>query len=239
MAILVKPYTFSAGATIIAAQHNSNFDTLFNDYNGNIDNTNISNSANIADTKLGQITTGNKVNGTALSSLASITSAAGIIPVINLASGTTGSSYYFKGDGTWAAGNTANQAVILDSNSKLSTNVAGIFTDRGNATGFDFTKTNLTTDGAWHDLILPAFVPASSLVLLRIDINDGTVGNNLFQARTKGNADVYNTSPLRTQSGYDIWKDMQVYCDANKTIEYNASNIVWNTINITVGGWWR
>ena len=44
MSIVVKPYTFSAGAIIVAAEHNSNFDTLYNDYNGNITNANVSQS---------------------------------------------------------------------------------------------------------------------------------------------------------------------------------------------------
>lgn len=67
MAIIVKPYTFSAGATIVASEHNSNFDTLYSDYNGNITNANIATGASIADTKLAQITTSGKVTLGALS----------------------------------------------------------------------------------------------------------------------------------------------------------------------------
>ena len=52
MAIIVLPFTFSAGAVIIASQHNSNFSTIYNDYNGNIDNTNIVASAGIVASKL-------------------------------------------------------------------------------------------------------------------------------------------------------------------------------------------
>lgn len=66
MAIVTKPNTFTSGTTIIAAQVNSNFDTLYNDYNGNITNANISGSANISDTKLATITTAGKVNISAL-----------------------------------------------------------------------------------------------------------------------------------------------------------------------------
>ena len=66
MAIISKPNTFSAGAVIIAAQHNSNFDTIYADYNGNIDNTNIVAAAGIVDTKLATITTANKVNVSAI-----------------------------------------------------------------------------------------------------------------------------------------------------------------------------
>jgi microcystin-dependent protein len=52
MSTISKPYTFSAGATIVAAEHNSNFDTMYADHNGNITNANISGAAAIAYSKL-------------------------------------------------------------------------------------------------------------------------------------------------------------------------------------------
>jgi hypothetical protein len=52
MATVNKPNDFTAGSTIVATEHNSNFDTIYNDYNGNITNVNISASAAIANTKL-------------------------------------------------------------------------------------------------------------------------------------------------------------------------------------------
>ena len=52
MGLVSKPYTFSAGASIIASEHNSNFDTIYNSHNGNISNSNISTSAAIAYSKL-------------------------------------------------------------------------------------------------------------------------------------------------------------------------------------------
>ena len=70
MAIIIKPYSFSAGQKILSAQHNSNFDTIYNEFNGSIDNNNISNTASIAGSKLG--------------TLATITTAAGVIPAANI-----------------------------------------------------------------------------------------------------------------------------------------------------------
>lgn len=52
MAIISIPFTFSAGAVIIAAQHNTNFSTIYNDYSGNIQNVNIASGAAIAYSKL-------------------------------------------------------------------------------------------------------------------------------------------------------------------------------------------
>lgn len=85
MATIVKPYTFSAGATIVAAEHNDNFDTIYNDYNGNITNANIASGASIVDTKLAQITTANKISGAAITLLTSLPSGAGLVPITNIA----------------------------------------------------------------------------------------------------------------------------------------------------------
>ena len=52
MGTISKPNTFSAGATIIASEHNSNFDTVYNEFNGNIENVNVKGSAAIANSKL-------------------------------------------------------------------------------------------------------------------------------------------------------------------------------------------
>lgn len=91
MSLISIPFTFTVGAVIIASQHNSNFTTIYTDYNGNIDNSNIVASAAIVDTKLAQITTASKVSGASLTSLTSIPVGAGLIPVANIDTGTTAS----------------------------------------------------------------------------------------------------------------------------------------------------
>ena len=52
MATITKNNTFTAGATILAAEHNANFDTIYNDYNGNVTNANVAAAAAIAYSKL-------------------------------------------------------------------------------------------------------------------------------------------------------------------------------------------
>jgi hypothetical protein len=52
MALITKQYTFSAGATILASEHNQNFDVLYNWANGNVDNANIKASAGINFSKM-------------------------------------------------------------------------------------------------------------------------------------------------------------------------------------------
>lgn len=52
MGIVNKNYTFSSGATIIASEHNDNFDVLYSLVNGNIQNVNIASDAKIENSKL-------------------------------------------------------------------------------------------------------------------------------------------------------------------------------------------
>lgn len=84
MALVTKTYTFTAGTTIVASEHNTNFDTLYNLVNGNIDNANVKASAGIVDSKLAQITTAGKVSGAALTSLSSTPVGAGLLPAANV-----------------------------------------------------------------------------------------------------------------------------------------------------------
>jgi hypothetical protein len=84
MSLISKPYTFTVGSTIIAAQHNSNFDTIVNDYNGNITDANLSGSFSLDESKVGNISTYGKVSGSALTQLNTINTSAGYIPVANL-----------------------------------------------------------------------------------------------------------------------------------------------------------
>jgi hypothetical protein len=73
MALISKPKTFAANAVAVSADVNSDFDTIYNDYNGNITNANIAASAAIADTKLATISTGAKVNISALTATSQAT----------------------------------------------------------------------------------------------------------------------------------------------------------------------
>lgn len=122
MGLVSKPYTFSAGAVIIASEHNSDFDTIYNCINGNISNANISNSAaiaysklaltgailnadlagSIADSKLSQITTASKVHGSSITGLTSVPVGAGVLPIANIASGTPNGTKFVRDDGTLA-----------------------------------------------------------------------------------------------------------------------------------------
>jgi hypothetical protein len=66
MGTITKPNTFTTGTSIIASDHNANFDTIYNDFNGGITNVNIATTAGIVDSKLDTISTVGKVNLTAI-----------------------------------------------------------------------------------------------------------------------------------------------------------------------------
>lgn len=125
MSLVILPYIFSSGTTIIASQTNANNTSFLNAINGGLDNTNltgtagityanlslggnivnsdISSSAAIANSKLANITTAGMVSGAALTSLSSIPSGAGIIPIANLPSLNFGFNniQVFLASGTW------------------------------------------------------------------------------------------------------------------------------------------
>jgi hypothetical protein len=113
MALITKPFTFSTGQVIVAAEHNSNFDTLYNAINGNLDNANIAPAAGIVDTKLANITTASKVNFSALTASGE---AQGAVAYYNgtawvvLAPGTSGQQLQTQGAGAnviWADSGTS------------------------------------------------------------------------------------------------------------------------------------
>ena len=156
MGLISKPYTFSSGATIVASEHNSNFDTAYNVINGNLDNANIKANAAIADSKLAQITTASKVSGAAFTNLANIPAGAGVIPAanlqaasqVNLTTGVVGVLPRANGglDST-IANNIANGVVFLDANAKLpavdGSQLTGLST--GGYTGMQV----FTSSGTW------------------------------------------------------------------------------------------
>jgi len=84
MSIISLPDQLTNGTVADASQVMANLNVIVNDYNGNINNSNLSNTIAITDSKLNQITTAGKVSGTALTGLASIPSGAGVIPAVNL-----------------------------------------------------------------------------------------------------------------------------------------------------------
>lgn len=113
------------------------------------------------------------------------------------------------------------------------------FVDRGDPADHDYRTGDLTTDGAWHDMDLSGIVPAGArAVTLRVWLMDNLTAQ-AFVFRTNGNANAYNAAVVRLQAANTrISQDKIIALDANRVIEYFASNTVWNEYYITVKGWW-
>lgn len=108
MSIINIPFTFSAGAVIVASQHNTNFSTIYSDYNGGITNANIDPSAAITYSKLSL--TGGIVNADVNASaaivdskLATISTAGKVnISALTVASQAQGDVIYASSGSAWA-----------------------------------------------------------------------------------------------------------------------------------------
>lgn len=109
--------------------------------------------------------------------------------------------------------------------------------DRGDLAAFDVTEATMTLNNAWQNLDLSAIVPAdASWVLLRVQISDPNVGDNLY-FRKDGNANAIATPGIVAQVA-DIINEAEILvpCSAARIIEYKG-NAAITIVNIAVLGW--
>jgi hypothetical protein len=113
------------------------------------------------------------------------------------------------------------------------------FVCRGDATAYDYTLGSFTTDMSWRDLDLSAIVPTGAFaVLLKTQLEDDAA-DSVIQYRTNGYSNIITASTVRTQvAGINAEKDSIVFMDANRVIEYRATNTTFTAINVVVIGWW-
>lgn len=113
------------------------------------------------------------------------------------------------------------------------------FVDRGDPATRDFTTANFTADDLWHDLDLSAIVPAlAKAVLIYTSTRDNIAGQRIiFRKNGNTNSQAIAVNREKVANLYNE-EDQIVACDANRIIEYRASNVVWTTLYLTVKGWW-
>lgn len=227
MSIISKPYTFSAGTVIVAAEHNSNFDTIYSDYNGNITNANISASAAIVDTKLAQITTASKVAVSAI--------VAGALPLTSVLLNETTAPTTAAGQGALYTKDTAGQPELFyreeSSGDEVQITTAGAvkFTTGSLPVGTVIQVVNVLNNthsacntampadntipqsGEGTEVMTLAITPVSTTDKLKIDVvacvNNGTAGTDtvgvaLFQDST---ADALCAQGVQTQNADDTF----------------------------------
>ncbi len=124
MALITIPNSFSAGATIVASEHNDNFSTIADDYNGNITNANVAAGAAIV---------GSKLNLAAPGNIGATTPGTGKFTTLNATGATTL-------DGATTIGNASGDALTYHPAAWTLTNsvsITGTWTDLGTVTTVD------------------------------------------------------------------------------------------------------
>jgi len=113
------------------------------------------------------------------------------------------------------------------------------YIDRGDPAIFDFLKTDLTQDGAWHELDLSAIVPAGAVAVnVHLTIEHVDVHRAAF-LRKHGNANNFGIVGQRTQvSNKTIEKDGCVAISSDRKIDYFFEAPAWLIITMTITGWW-
>jgi hypothetical protein len=113
------------------------------------------------------------------------------------------------------------------------------FVDRGDPAAWDLDLAGMTTDGAWHDWDLSSIVPAGAVAVLLFSQVKDDATNSFLMFRKNGNSNEYNVAANRTQE-VSIYTGMQhtVFLDANRVIEYKATNTTFTDIYTVVSGWW-
>lgn len=113
------------------------------------------------------------------------------------------------------------------------------FVDRGDPAAYDFTLTDFTTDGAWHDLDLSSIVPPGSSAAIFISTIKDNLILSYIQFRQESNANPYNISlALILAANLSFNHNHIVSCHPNSKIQYMASNTTFTEINLIVRGWW-
>ena len=99
--------------------------------------------------------------------------------------------------------------------------------------------TDFTRDGAWHDLDLSAFIPTTARAVL-IDIDfDNSNANKHITLRKNGNTNDINHFDTATKVAAQEEHDMAIITpDSNRLIEYKIDSGNWQTIAMSVRGWW-
>lgn len=103
----------------------------------------------------------------------------------------------------------------------------------------DFTEVDFTCDGNWHvdGLDLSGIVPAGAVaVKLRLALIDDAASSRLVLRRDAAHGE--NIVDATTQVA-NIWvgRTEDISIDANRLLDYQASNLVFTAISVTVLGW--
>ena len=114
-----------------------------------------------------------------------------------------------------------------------------MYVDRGDPASVDFVYTDLTRDGAWHDLDLSSIIPTTArAILIELDIESAHTDNH-FLFRKDGNTyNINHTGAVTKANNKDQHKTCIVATSNTQKVEYKADTATWSLIDIVVRGWW-
>lgn len=137
---------------------------------------------------------------------------------------------------------TDRQVLTFNESSDKWENIApggvGRYTDRGDPTSWDFSKTDFSTDGQWHVLDLSSIVPEGATVVhLKIKAQIA-YNNSIIAFCKKGMTNKLNGATLMIRHGNnEYYEERWVACDVDRKIEYWTSNRTWVILDVLVRGW--
>lgn len=115
---------------------------------------------------------------------------------------------------------------------------SGNYSDRGDPSSWDFSKTDFSTDGQWHVLDLSNIVPEGTMIVhLKIKAQIA-YNNSIIAFCKKGITNKLNGTTLMIRHGNnEYYEEAWVACDADRKIEYWTSNRIWVILDMLVRGW--
>ena len=114
-----------------------------------------------------------------------------------------------------------------------------MYVDRGDPAAYDYAKTDLTLDGAWHDLNLSALVAIGAKAVFIIGHVLGAGAEWAIIFRKKGNTNEINHGGMQTlRANVTRHRSSIVALDSDRVIQYKADNQAWTTLDLAIRGWW-
>lgn len=115
----------------------------------------------------------------------------------------------------------------------------GIYIDRGESVGVDFTIGDWVKDGLWHDKDFSGIVPANAVAMSVIIVVATNVADGWLRLKRGGSDANSNISECRAiVANLQTVGDYIVAVPANRIIQYSAANLTYFALTLTVKGWW-
>jgi len=114
-----------------------------------------------------------------------------------------------------------------------------MYVNRGDPAAYDYVKTDLTLDGAWHTLDLSSLVPKGAAAVFLVGHLEGAAIDWGIKFKKNGQTNDVNHGGMETiRANIERHRSSIVSLDSDRKIEYRADNQAWTTLNLAVRGWW-